>query len=63
MIGFSGLGLLLCLLMKEIPMSETADNKFGLDTSGGEVVVELTTLGSNELGGKTQKTSEVLGGV
>lgn len=44
-------------------MSETADNKFGLDTSGGEVVVELTTLGSNELGGKTQKTSEVLGGV
>lgn len=42
MIGFSGLGLLLLLLMKEIPMSETADDKFGLDISEKEAIVQLT---------------------
>ena len=35
MIGFSGLGLVLLLLMKEVPMSATGDENFGLDRVDG----------------------------
>lgn len=50
MIGFSGLGLLLVLFMKEVPMSESADDKFGLDNSSNDTVVQLTNLGSRDSG-------------
>ena len=45
MIGFSGLGLVLLLLMKEVPMSATADENFGLNRDGGEKDGDVRLVG------------------